>query len=38
MRLTLNILGVLLGLAILVAGSTGYAAKVVWELRGLVGR
>jgi hypothetical protein len=33
-RLALNILGVLLGLAILVAGSTGYVAKVLWELRG----
>jgi hypothetical protein len=38
MRLAVNILGVLLGLAILVAGSTGYVAKVLWELRGLVGR
>jgi hypothetical protein len=38
MRLTLSILGMLLGLAILVAGSTGYVAKVLWELRGALGR
>jgi hypothetical protein len=38
MRLALNILGVLLGLAVFIAGSTGYVAKVLWELRGLVGR
>jgi hypothetical protein len=28
----------LLGLAILVAGSTGYVVKVLWELRGALGR
>jgi hypothetical protein len=31
------VLGVTSGLVLLVAGSTGYVAKVLWELRGLVG-
>ena len=31
-------LGMLLGLGILVAGSTGYVAKVLWELRGVLGQ